>query len=263
MSVLNGTPVWFDLGNDNPLQAQNFYGQLFGWEFEDRGPAFHHYTLIRKEGGLVGGLMNSKMTPQGEIDEAPYPNHWAVYLSTDDIDAAYASVEEKGGSGIFGPMGVGDTGAMALAKDAAGAEVGFWQAGSMSGYDFTGKAGTPVWFENMSRDIDGALPFYQNIFGWTPEFMDGADRSGFRYATNYPGAKASAGICETTSLLPDGVPSHWRIFFRVENTDDSIAAALDLGGQVLGDPQNTPFGRIAALKDSTGAPLMIIDPDQQ
>lgn len=260
MSQSNGTPIWFDLGNDNPEEAKRFYSAFFGWKFEDRGPGFHHYNLITQDGGYVGGLMNSKMSPEGELDEAPYPNHWAVYLSTDDIDAAYAKVEENGGVGFFGPMWVGDTGAMALAKDAGGAEVGFWQPGSMAGYAFTAKPGTPVWFENMSRDIDAAIPFYENIFDWEPAFMDGAEESGFRYATNFPSDQASSGICEAQKFLPEGVPSHWRIFFLVENTDDAVARAIELGGQALGEPQDSPFGRLVQLKDSTGAPFMVIEP---
>lgn len=260
MKRSNGTPVWFDLGNDNPAEAMRFYGEFFGWEFEDRGPDFHHYTLITKDGGYVGGLMNSKMTPEGELDEAPYPNHWAVFLRSDDIASAYARVEENGGAGIFPPMKVADSGSMALVKDAAGAEVGLWQPGAMDGFAFTAAPGTPVWFENMSSDIDAALSFYKNLFGWQPDFMDGAEESGFRYATNYPMNQASAGIREAQNMLPEGVPSHWRIFFLVENTDDAAARAVELGGQLLGEAQDSPFGRLAALKDSTGAPFMIIEP---
>lgn len=258
MTLPNGTPIWFDLGNDNPEEAQRFYGDLFGWTFEDRGPNFHHYHLITQNGGYVGGLMNSKMSPEGELDEAPYPNHWAVYLSTDHIETAYSKVEKNGGVGIFGPMWVGEMGAMALAKDSAGAEVGFWQPGTMSGYEFTAQPGTPVWFENMSRDFDVVLPFYRNIFDWKPSFMEGAEESSFRYATNFKSEQGSAGICEADGLLPEGVPSHWRIFFRVEDADVTARRAVELGGRMLGQPQDNLFGRVASLKDSTGAPFMII-----
>lgn len=202
--------------------------------------------------------MYSKTSPEGELEQAPYPNHWAVYLGTHDIDDAAAQVSEHNGTLIFGPVRVGEVGAMALAKDPAGAEVGFWQPGAMPGYDFTGKPGTPVWFELMTRDYDAALPFYRKIFGWEPEEMDGAEQSGFRYSTNFPLQRASAGICETQNMLPDGVPSHWRVLFQVENTDDAVVHAVELGGTLLGEVQDSPFGRLARLKDSAGAPFMVI-----
>lgn len=88
--------------------------------------------------------------------------------------------------------------------------------------------------------------------------MDGTEESGFRYATNYNPGQSSAGICEADGLLPEGVPSHWRIFFRVEDADVTARRAVELGGRMLGQPQDNLFGRVASLKDSTGAPFMII-----
>ncbi len=88
--------------------------------------------------------------------------------------------------------------------------------------------------------------------------MDGAEKSGFRYSTNFPSQRASAGICEAQNMLPDDVPSHWRVLFQVENTDDAVVRAVELGGALLDEVQDSPFGRLARLKDSTGAPFMVI-----
>ena len=46
-SVPLGAPCWIDLTSSDLGRAQEFYGAVFGWTFEDKGPALdrrNHFT---------------------------------------------------------------------------------------------------------------------------------------------------------------------------------------------------------------------------
>ena len=42
-----GQPIWIDYVCQDFEAAQNFYNQLFGWEFTDMGEEFGHYQIGR------------------------------------------------------------------------------------------------------------------------------------------------------------------------------------------------------------------------
>ncbi|MGI8576837.1 MAG: hypothetical protein ACR2KG_02745 [Nocardioidaceae bacterium] len=62
---------------------------------------------------------------------------------------------------------------------------------------------------------------------------------------------------DATAFLPEGAAASWSIYFGVEDTDIAIANAEDLGGSVILPPQHSPFGRLAQVADSSGAPFKI------
>ncbi|MFZ2260407.1 hypothetical protein EDD41_0403 [Luteococcus japonicus] len=39
-----------------------------------------------------------------------------------------------------------------------------WQAGDTEGYSFTGRPGTPIWFELVTTDMAAASSFYTEVF---------------------------------------------------------------------------------------------------
>jgi len=47
------------------------------------------------------------------------------------------------------------------------------------------------------------------------------------------------------------------VYFSVDDVDAAAAKAVELGGTVLRDPEDTPFGRMADLTDATGAPFKL------
>ncbi|RMG61620.1 MAG: VOC family protein, partial [Calditrichaeota bacterium] len=55
------------------------------------------------------------------------------------------------------------------------------------------------------------------------------------------------------------VPSHWLVYFAVEDCDATVKTAQSLGGQVLVSPSDIPgVGRFAILQDPQGAVFAII-----
>jgi predicted enzyme related to lactoylglutathione lyase len=58
---------------------------------------------------------------------------------------------------------------------------------------------------------------------------------------------------DATAYLPEGVPSHWQVYFHVEDVDAAVARTVELGGAVVVPAKDTPYGRVAQATDSTGA----------
>lgn len=263
-----GTPTWLDYGAPQLSESLDFYGALFGWDFEDSGPQLNHYTMAHKDGAPVCGLMDT--TGVTGPDGAPLPAAWNVFLAVDDIGARLAKAQEAGARVLMEPGHMAGTGTFALLADPTGARIGLWEADGFDGYAFSGAPGTPVWFELMSMDFDASARFYADVFDFevTPEgAQPGTQDDSARqqcaapaYATNARAERASAGICAASAWFPAGTVSFWRLYFGVADADAAIERIRTLGGSLLDGPMDSPFGRIATVADPKGAGFQINQP---
>jgi len=57
---------------------------------------------------------------------------------------------------------------------------------------------------------------------------------------------------------PPGTPSHWRVWFAVDDTDSTVDALVKAGGTVLAPPSDGPAGRSALVADPQGAAFAVI-----
>src|SRR3954464_9291774 len=99
-----GVPCWVDTSHPDPEAATQFYGGLFGWEFEDVMPAdapvrYFMATLPRGSVGAIGGQI-----PGGPQQ----PRAWNTYVLVDDADATVAKARAAGGTVLVEPMDVSD-----------------------------------------------------------------------------------------------------------------------------------------------------------
>jgi hypothetical protein len=233
--------------------ARAFYGELFGWVAEEPNEQFGGYANFTKDGVLVAGLMPS-------MPDAPMPNVWSVYLATPDAEKTAAAAAEHGGQAIVPPMAVADLGTMAIVSDAGGAVIGMWQPGLHRGFGVFGEPGTPSWFELLTQDYAAAVAFYRDVFGWDTRVA--SDTPEFRYTTLVEGEEMLAGIMDAAGMLPDGIPAHWSVYFGVEDTDASLATIVKLGGSVVMDAEDTPYGRLATAADPAGALFKLVAPNE-
>jgi uncharacterized protein len=60
-------------------------------------------------------------------------------------------------------------------------------------------------------------------------------------------------VAATGDYLADEEAGRWQVFFRVADVDATLTRIIKLGGAVLRQPRNTPFGRLAEVADPTGA----------
>lgn len=63
--------------------AKRFYGDAFGWTFQDYGPDYCEF----RDGRLTGGFTHGAPTPGGPL----------VILYSDDLEASLHAVESTGG----------------------------------------------------------------------------------------------------------------------------------------------------------------------
>jgi predicted enzyme related to lactoylglutathione lyase len=241
-----GSPCWADLWTSDVEGSRRFYGELFGWVAEAPDPEFGGYFSFRRDGVQVAGAM-------GDMGDMPANNSWKIYLSTDDIAKTVAAAESEGAQIIAPAMPVAELGTQAVLIDPTGANLGAWQPGTFPGFTVLGEPGAPSWFELHTRDHAAAVAFYRSVFHWDTTAVGDTDE--FRYTVmRDPGGEGElAGIMDSSSLLPEGVPSHWSVYWEVEDVDVAVAKVRALGGSVVMDGESTPYGRLATVTDPAGA----------
>ncbi|MFE2752283.1 VOC family protein [Actinosynnema sp. NPDC059335] len=229
-----GTPCWVDISTDVD-RAVAFYGELFGWRFDVAGPEYGGYGVALRDGHPVAGV--------GPKQDPGQPSAWTTYLATDDVEASAEAVTRAGGQVAFGPMVVGDKGTMAVAADPTGVLFGLWQAGTNTGVDLANEPGSLVWNEHTSGDVGAAKRFYAEVFGYTYAPVEGAGD----YSTI-----ALPGDARPVGGIGAGAGG-WQVYFQVADADEAVAAVRRLGGTVVDEPVDTPYGRMVKVADDQGS----------
>jgi len=241
-----GSPCWTDLWTSDVEASRRFYGELFGWEAQEPSPEFGGYFMFTLNGVPIAGGM-------GDMGDMAADNTWKIYLATDDIAKTIEAAEAEGAQIISPPMAVADLGIQAVLIDPTGAHLGAWQPGTFPGFTVLNEHGAPSWFELHTRDHAAAVTFYRSVFGWDTTTV--ADSDEFRYTTmRGPGGKGElAGIMDATAFLPEGVPAHWSIYWEVDDADATVVKVKALGGSVVMDAEDSPYGRLVTVTDPAGA----------
>src|SRR5262245_25522512 len=120
-SYPDGAPCWVDALCPDPQAGAKFYGEIFGWEFQDMGEEFGHYMMASKNGKLVAAIT----APMS--DDTGAPPAWSVYLRTSDAAATAEKIKAAGGAVMVEPMEVPGSGHMVMGVDPGGAVFGAWQ----------------------------------------------------------------------------------------------------------------------------------------
>ena len=111
-----GQPVHVEIPAGDTAKAQDFWGSLFGWQFQAFEGSPNEYLMTRFGESTGGALFKDDGSAKG----------MRVYFDVDDINAGAARVAELGGeSGDAIP--VPTMGWFAICKDNQGNEFGLWQ----------------------------------------------------------------------------------------------------------------------------------------
>jgi uncharacterized protein len=263
-----GVPCWIDIAEPQPRAALDFYGGLFGWEFEDRMPAeapgsYFVATLRGKDVAAIGSQ------PEG-MPPAPA---WNTYVWVESADAAAAGAKSAGGSVLTEPFDVLDAGRMAVLADPEGAAISVWQANQHRGAQLVNEPGTWNFSGLNTHDVDGARAFYHAVFGWEADDVDPGTQQGTMFrrpgygdhlAERDPDLRrrqadqdAPEGFEDAVAwLMPmadENQSPHWSITFAVDDADAVAAKTAELGGRVLAPPMDAPFVRFTVVSDPQGA----------
>ena len=243
-----GTPSWVDLSTPDLQDALRFYRGLFGWEFEDAGEEAGHYHQALLRGKRIAGLAPAQ--PGG-----PPGAFWTTYLTGSDVDAHAQAIRDAGGQVAFGPMDVMGQGRMLIGQDPTGAGFGIWQPQAHTGAGLVAENATMTWNELLTRDLEAAVAFYGAVFGLTFEELP-EDPGGYRLMK--VGDDVVGGIWRMSDEVPQEVPPHWMAYFQLDDVDAGFERVRELGGEVLREPIDSPYGRFAPVRDPQGATFSLI-----
>lgn len=254
---LPGTPCWADLTVSDLARSQEFYTKLFGWTYGESSADLNYYTNALVDGRAVAGL-------GPDMPGFDSPNVWTVYLATNDIAATHEAMLANGATAFFEPMQVAEFGQMGLWADPTGAVVGAWQFGSHTGYQVTGEPGAPTWEDLMTADIDRAKDFYAKVFGYRYHDLSAPGDSDQYYLIQLGDGTAEEDTIGGMGSLPSGdqFGSRWSIAFQVASVDATAGQVTDLGGQVVEQPWDFEFGRVAIISGPDGEILSVWEPGE-
>lgn len=271
-----GTPCWASLLVRELDRSQEFYHELFGWEFRSGPRQPGRYVRASADGHDVAGL--AEIVPGRRLDVA-----WLPYMASDDADATAGMIRERGGTVAVGPLDADDAGRLAIAADTSGAGFGVWQPARQPGSLPTATAevpGAPVWYELITRDSSSAGSFYPAVFGYGSGVEAGngggngggdagangdgdGGGAGSGYLTLNVSGTPVAGIRGVGDSLPRERGPHWKTYFAVADTDETVRRVVELGGTVVESPADTPHGRVATAADREGAQFSVIAQNAQ
>jgi uncharacterized protein len=262
-----GVPCWIDTSQPDPEAAVAFYGDLFGWDFQDAMPPDSpgKYFIARLRGGDVAAVGSQ---PEG----GPPIAVWNTYVWVESADQAASMVQDAGGRVAMDPFDVMDAGRMAVFTDPEGAAFCVWQAKAHKGAQIVNEPGSLNFNGLNTRNVERARLFYSSVFGWeTLGLGDGADAwrlpgYGDFLEQSDPGLRkrmaesgAPEGFEDVVATLnpiaddqPD-VPAHWSVIFAVDDADATAEKAAELGGQLVVPPLDAPWVRMTVITDPQGA----------
>ena len=112
--------------------------------------------------------------------------------------------------------------------------VSVWQAGDHIGATLVNEPNTWSWNELMTRDLDGAMGFYEAAFGWETDAMDMGEMGTYHVVRG--GEEGIAGMMAMPPDMPAQVPNHWVVYFLVDDAQATADRAVELGGIVAHGP---------------------------
>ncbi|MGP3773543.1 VOC family protein [Streptomyces sp. SDT5-1] len=220
-----GAPCWADARLADVEAGKRFYGDLFGWTFDEgAGAQRDYYTAAYSEDRGVAALAPANLGVQ-----------WRLHLAVRDAYATAERVFAAGGHIVAGPLSGGTEATVALARGPEGAAFVLRQPGSHRGFERTGGIGAFCGAELLTPDAALSDSFYGSVF------QEGAFGDAVR-----------------RRVVPEG-PGRFLLHFGCADAGATAAAAARLGGRVLAGPHPTWCGRAAVIEDDQGAVFAVCE----
>jgi predicted enzyme related to lactoylglutathione lyase len=115
--------VHFEIAGSDAAKSRDFYGKLFGWEYQ----MFQgDYGIVSPAGenSIGGGVFG--------VDNGTKP-YVTFYVMVDDLAASLAHAERLGGKACMPPTPIGEMGSIAMFSDPDGNLVGLFKAAQKMG----------------------------------------------------------------------------------------------------------------------------------
>ena len=252
-----GQFCWLELTAIDWQAAKTFYCSFFNWraEDEDIGGGMY-YTKMFIDNKVVAAMF--QRTPEQEAQGVM--TNWLTYIAVDDVDATLTIAESLNATIFSGPHDVMNAGRMAIMQEPNGAIFAIWQANQHTGLEQRDISGSLCWSELATLNREESKTFYHKILGWG---YDDKKMMEITYTELKAGEHQEGGMLEMTEEWGD-TPPHWMNYFAVENCDDAVISAQELGATICVPVTEIPdVGRFAVINDPQGATFSIIEVNQQ
>jgi predicted enzyme related to lactoylglutathione lyase len=107
-----------------------------------------------------------------------------------------------------------------------------------------------VWHELTTVDMAASAAFYSEVVGWSVRW-DNQDN-----ATWLNEADPVGGLAKSKAATR-GTRSYWTVQVLVDDVDETVRVARDLGGPVFVEPVDMPNGRFASIGDPKGPQIYV------
>ena len=240
----HGTFSWADNSSTDPEVAIVFYMDLFGWEKEEfplgEGQTYTVFRLEGRDCAALSGMMPDQL-------QSGRHSHWSNFVTVDDVDALTALVKANGGTVLYGPEDVFDSGRMLHIQDPTGAALNLWQPYNSIGAGIVNTVGAMSLNELWTADVARAKDFYHSLFGWEYDF-DGI------FTRIFNRGRFNGGM-----LQLDDVEPIWLPHFHIADVDAAIIRIRELGGTIEIDRHRDADGsKWSVVKDPAGAIFYIM-----
>lgn len=237
---------WVDLSTESPEEAARFYSALFGWEAEevmknDKG----NYSMFRLQGKDVGGFYKL----------AGRPSFWSSYVLVEDLKGLVKKTKKISGKVYMPVTEVMPGSRMAVVCDPSGAALALWESkdGSKTLRDVPN---TLCWNELLTTEPQKAGDFYSALLGWSTR-RDGP--GGDQYTEFLNDGESIAGMMAFPKDCATTPPPFWLPYFMVEDLQDTVSRAGELGATIRLDATDVPgVGTIANIQDPVGAGFGVV-----
>jgi predicted enzyme related to lactoylglutathione lyase len=121
--------IHFEIVGRDPAALSKFYADVFGWSLRPpmAGDPMEYVAIdtVPEDNNVISGGIGK--APEG------YDGHVTFYIRVDDVEAAFAKIEARGGSRMMGPQNVpmpdGNSITIGLFRDPEGRTIGLVDTG--------------------------------------------------------------------------------------------------------------------------------------
>ena len=227
---IRGRFVWHELMSNDTKSAARFYSKVAGWipQAWEEQPS---YTMFMTGKSAMGGLM----ALPDEAKAGGTPPTWVTYIATPDVDETAMKAATLGGRVLRQPTDIPTIGRFAILADPQGAMFAVITPLPGPQPETPPGNGDYSWHELMTNDWQGALKFYQQLFGWdtTDAFNDPTIGTYQMYGRN---GRTLGGMFNAPT------PPVWLPYIRVADAKKTAAAITKSGGTVINGPMEVPGG---------------------
>jgi len=245
-AVEPGRFVWRDLMTRDVAAAKQFYGELFGWRFENARRSDRPYVIARSANVPIAGIVDIT----GMADAGP---QWLSYLSVADVDKSVAFVRAERGKVLVEPRDL-PIARVAVITDPEGAPLGLARLRRSAPDPVQPSQHQFFWQEYLARNTEQSLAFYKVLAGYESVLQES------KLDVDYYVLRSTRGRAGLFRLPPriEGVQPNWLPYVLVSDPAAFASRVAALGGRVVvpAAPERRN-GSLVVIADPGGAVLAL------